>query len=363
MKIIYLLSHDVYLNDGITKKVKSQTDIWKKLGHEVRVFNILVKKNIKTGETPLEVDIFHRKNIVSGPRRLFSTIDKLKPDIIYFRYEPYKPFFIKIFKSYPAIFELNTDDLAETQIVGKQNFKNKIRYYYNKLTRGFILKKAAGFIGVTEEILNIKHYYKFNKPSLFVPNSINLDEFSIKKTKHQNQIPQIVFMGTPGLSWHGIDKILKLSKLTIGVLEFHIVGYDKPISGKYDNVTFYGYLAKQDYEKIIERCDIGISSTALHRINVKGASPLKVREYLAYGLPVIIPYNDSMLTGSYIPDWILKIPNSERNIDVNVDKIIDFSSKLKDYIVSHQEVENYIDANIIEIKRLNFFKEIRSCLK
>lgn len=359
MKILYLLSHDIFLNDGITKKVKSQTDVWIKYGHDVRVFNIIVRNNRKSGISPLRADIFSRKNVIFGSRKLLSAIEEYNPDVIYFRYEPYKPFLSKILSSYPSVIELNTDDLAETLLESSQSLRKFVRYYYNKGTRHFILDKASGFIGVTEEIIKLQHFKKYGKPSIAVPNSINLNGYQIVKKDLSTQIPRILFMGRPGFTWHGLDKILKLSELTCGKLEFHIIGYDKPLWQHYSNVTFHGYLAKSEYEKIIEQCDIGLSSTAFHRIPIQEASPLKVREYLAYGLPVILPYKDTMLSDLIKPpEWILEIPNSQNNLIDNIEKIIDFSYSMQNYIVKHDQSKFLIDAFILEEKKMKFLSSL-----
>ena len=66
-------------------------------------------------------------------------------------------------------------------------------------------------------------------------------------------------MGTSDYPWHGIEKIIELAKKTENELFFHIIGLNSTNYPNLKNVKFYGYLMQEDYEKIIEKCDIGIS--------------------------------------------------------------------------------------------------------
>lgn len=43
----------------------------------------------------------------------------------------------------------------------------------------------------------------------------------------------------------------------------------------------------------MRNCQVCIGTLALHRKNMTEASPLKTREYLAHGFPVIIGYKDT----------------------------------------------------------------------
>ena len=363
MKILYLLSHDIYLNDGVTKKVESQTITWSKYGHQIKVFNILLKSNIQDGKTSLRAEIFFRRNPLSCSKYFQKEVNKFNPDIIYFRFEPYKPFFVKLFRQYSTVFELNTDDVAEQRMEAKQNYKKLIRYIFNSMTRNLILKYAKGFVGVTNEICNSPHYKKYNVPSITIPNSINLDNYKVLKVKNEHKKPQVLFMGKPGFEWHGIDKIIKLASNTIDELDFHIVGYESPYETKLSpNIHFYGFIPKDKYIKIIEQCDVGIASSAFHRIPISEASPLKVREYLTYGLPVILPYKDTMLAQDINHyEWILELPNNEDNLLGNKDIIINFCRKMKDVVLYKKDIETLISSDLLEMRKLSFFEKILHC--
>lgn len=101
--------------------------------------------------------------------------------------------------------------------------------------------------------------------------------------------------------------------------------------------------------------NIGIGTLALHRKGMKEASPLKVREYLAYGLPVILGYKDTDVDGK---DFVLNIGNYELNVNENKQQITDFVNEWSDRRVDQEQVIQLIDWEMKEQRRLKFFESI-----
>ena len=358
MRIVYLFTHDIVKHAGVTKKVLSQTEAWENLGHDVKICNISLKKN----QIPLspfsQKDVYYRESIFYGAKFLFKDISEFKPDIIYFRFEPYKPYIGKLLSRYKTITELNTDNYKEMKLNAKKNLISKIRFLYYVITRNKIYKDINGFVAVTNEIAILPYIIKWQKPSISIPNSIEIIKYPILKKRSKSKIPHVLFIGTPDHSWHGLDKILDLAKKTENELFFHIVGMDRQNCHNLSNVKFYGHLTKDKYQEIVTLCHIGIGSLAFHRLGINEACPLKIREYLTYGLPIIVGYSDVAFVKSKLPEWVLELPNENDNISNNVDLILQFCKKMKNRIIHHDEIKNYIDSNILEREKLVFFKKI-----
>jgi len=356
MKIAYILSADPFEENGVNKKVKSQVDTWKSLGNEVQIFSILVNEGKQREENYLKSKIYIRKRIFFLPKSFKKDITAFNPDIVYFRFEVYKPFHLSILKSFYTIVEINSNDVVELKLLAEKSIREKIRAFYNLLTRWIIFKYVKGIISVTYELLSITYMNKYKKHSLVVPNSLILNDFTILK-KCYNKIPQLVFMGTSDYPWHGIEKIIELAKETENELFFHIIGSNGTNYLTLKNVQFYGYLLREDYEKIIEKCNIGISTLSLHKKCMNEANSLKLREYLAYGLPSIIGYKDTAFMDN-IPEWILELPNEKNNVLDYKDKIIEFCYKMKNVIVTHDESKKYIDSVLIEKSKLSLMENL-----
>lgn len=357
MKIAYLLSTDPHQENGVNRKVKSQTDAWRKAGNEIEIFTILVNKgDCRVGKI-IKSRVYHRKWILLIGNELIRDIRSFDPQILYFRYELFKPFLLKIFKEFNTIVEINSDDIKELKLMMKVSIKHKLRNLFNLITRKIILKRTSGIVSVTNELIALKYMNPYSKPSIVIPNSINLNDYKVLKQAN-NIIPHLCFMNSSNYKWHGLEKVLQLARATEDKLFIHIIGNDGKNYEKINNVKFYGYKAREEYEKIISKCDIGISSLSLHKTELSEACSLKLREYLAFGLPSIIGYSETAFYNGNLPEWILQLPNNELNIISNIEKIIDFCYKYKNFIVNKELSKNYISSEIIEYEKIEFFKKI-----
>ena len=100
-----------------------------------------------------------------------------------------------------------------------------------------------------------------------------------------------------------------------------------------------------------------VSATGAARgVQLEEASPLKSRECLAFGLPLVVAYADTDLDG--VPcDFLLKIPNKEDNIQTHGQLIRDFAYRMRGKRVERRHILQ-IDQGIKEAERLDFFQEI-----
>ena len=156
-----------------------------------------------------------------------------------------------------------------------------------------------------------------------------------------------------------MDKLVELAR-NFPDLKIDIVGYDQlpeyqPLPS---NLTLHGYLGSEDYRKVMANCDLAISTLALYRKGMEEACPLKTRECLAYGLPMVLPYVDTDLKDLNV-DFLLKIPNKEDNIQSHGQAIHDFAYRMRGRRVDRDQVA-LIDQVAKEAERIRFFEEIIS---
>jgi glycosyltransferase involved in cell wall biosynthesis len=154
-----------------------------------------------------------------------------------------------------------------------------------------------------------------------------------------------------------VEKLLILAR-QFPDLKLDIIGYtasdlkDREIP---ENIVFHGFLAGDEHHQILCKADVGIGTLALHRNQMEEGSPLKVREYLAYGLPVVIAYQDTDLKD--IPaDFILRIPNSNDNVEVCANLIRDFSYRMMGERADRDLVYPLINQSKKENTRIAFFE-------
>jgi len=353
MKIAYILHrNDFSLKSGVYKKVLSQIKYWSLSGNEVKVFQItkedmLIDNEYAKWQTfkydPLSV----YDRLIKAWYLVAGEVSNWAPDLVYLRFDVFSPAFSRIAKKFPVVVEVNTDDLKEYCL--RRNFK----CLYNLFTRKFLFKNASGIVFVSKELSEKSYFAKFKKAYIVIGNGIDLNLYPPNSILNNNNNFNFVFIGSDGLSWHGVDKIVKLAKMRPD-WQFHMVGI-LANGTELPNVKFYGQISRKDYEKIFERADIAIGSLALHRIGVNEISPLKVREYLAYGIPTIIGYKDTDFLNKV--QFILELPNCENNVVNNVPEIEKFAKNWKGRRVDRSEI-SHIDSSVKETERLQFFREI-----
>ncbi|RAP38800.1 hypothetical protein DID80_02175 [Candidatus Marinamargulisbacteria bacterium SCGC AAA071-K20] len=215
---------------------------------------------------------------------------------IYIRYDPkaiLTNFFSMLFSPFkPVYFEHN--GIFEISLK-KLNRSSEIKLHGISLS---LLKFfPATHIGVTKEIqsylieqgmkktLYIQNGYQFPSTPPSTPKALKDTILELKK-KYKSVG---VFVGN-GYIWHGIDDIFSLFRGRSDCALI-VVGKGYENNKKEDNILMTGPLGSSDLSGVFEFCDFGVS---MFDSNMKGlTSPLKTREYLCNGLPILVNFYDN----------------------------------------------------------------------
>lgn len=358
MRIAYVSLHWPRTRDsGVGKKIQSQIDAWNAMGHETRLFMHTSRHEPLSGL--IDADYFFytvsRKietelNRINAMRQMITAIRDFSPDVIYLRYGIYVYPAHHLMDIAPVIEEINTNDLIQHEALGEAYS------LYNRLTRGIFLRRTCGLVTVSRELAVSSAFAPYRKPIRVIANGVDLKSFP-QLPPASNEIPHLVFIGSPGYLWHGVDKLVTLARLLPDV-HLDIVGYNElpeyePLP---ENITLHGYLAMHQYRNVLACADVAISSLALHRVQLEEASPLKSRECIAFGLPLVVAYIDTDLDDLQC-DFLLKIPNKEDNIQTHVQAIHNFAYRMRGQRVDHGQVIK-LDQAGKEMDRIDFFNEI-----
>ncbi len=355
MKIAYVTIHVApeIMQGGVGKKIKNQIGIWREEGHEALLFSL----------TPAEIPfpearqfifdsqggIFRRE--LNRYRALLEMLDAIweyHPDLIYLRYGLYSYPLQRLFMIAPVVLETNSDDMQEYLKRGK------FFYWMNRLTRNLTFDPACGIVTPSYELEKILVPNQ-DKPVCVISNGIDAKDVA-PLPPTQNTKPVITLVGSPGMKWHGVDKLIKFAGL-YPEITVNIVGYsERDIDGPTpENVKLHGFLSRDQVREVLAQTDVACGSLALHRNRMKEASVLKIREALAYGVPVIIAYHDTDLH-DVRNDAILQIPNSENNMIENAARIRKFAYDMMGKRVNVSSIVPFLDQRRKERTRLGFFK-------
>jgi hypothetical protein len=187
-----------------------------------------------------------------------------------------------------------------------------------------------------------------------IANGIEVDRARLR-THQPRERPSLVLLASAPYEWHGIDKVLSLAA-ALPEFDFDIVC---PLAEEIDvppNVRVHGYLSSDAFAKVLARADAAFAGLAFHRIGLTQACPLKVREYLVHGLPVILGYDDPDLADD--PWFALTLPNREDNVASSIDCIRAFVHDVAGKRVPHEDAAERVGVAAKEKRRLELLAEV-----
>lgn len=364
MRIAYLnLQWPRTLHTGVGKKIAGQTSMWRELGHEVRLFMHMHTPPDRSGL--LDGEWFEYELDTTGVtgrlrtelarigafQKALDGLRRFSPDVIYLRNSMYIYPLQRLFDIAPVVVEVMTNDLQQhTRLGGMLSL-------YNRLTRGITLGGAGGLVCISHELAGLEQFTRFGKPMTIIGDGIDAARITPFPAP-DNPVPRLLFIGSPGNPWHGVDKLVRFARRFSDV-EIDVVGYDR-LDGLDEppaNLHLLGYLRGQAYLDQLARADVALGSMALHRIGMAESSPLKTRECLAYGLPMVLPYGDTDLM-DVENECLLSIPNREDNLDAAGQAVRDFAYRVRGKRVDRRLVLDRLDARAKETRRLEFMRSV-----
>ena len=355
MKIAYLLNVGAGKESGVLKKIVEQVTVWMERGHEIKLFMQWPDDNIWSGLRTLPVETFApptRRQRYTRSGLGIPQVLAWKPELVYQRFSTFYPPYRRLLEAQPVVLEVNTDDLTEYRYQRRRR-----SFAYHRLTRGLVLSRAAGLVYVTRDLSQKPYFTSYRKPGIVIANGIDLSQYNPLPAPNHSQ-PHLAFIGTPGWPWHGVEKVVRLSNI-FPHWQFDVIGLESDDFSKSvpSNLKFHGCLNREDYLNILAQADVGLGTLSLHIKNMEEACPLKVREYLACGLPTIIAYEDTDFPDGH--PLILQLPNTPDNVESQEEPIRQFVNRTQGKRIARDSIIG-IDSTQKEYKRLEFFQQ---CLR
>jgi glycosyltransferase involved in cell wall biosynthesis len=221
------------------------------------------------------------------------------------------------------------------------------------LLKRFLYAQLSGAVYVTHELMLVNEFGLRNKISkITIGNAINLRRIKPLSPRREHQLA-LFFVGTPNQPWHGVSELIEFGR-EHPKINIHIVG-ERDIE-ELPNVFFYGKLNPSKYRSVANKCVAGVGSLNLVANQMEEASPLKVREYLALGLPVILKYKDTDLDST--EPFVLQLPSDGRPLTEFTTEIEIFLDEWANKRVAREKIAN-LDIGIKEMNRLEFFEDVR----
>ena len=201
----------------------------------------------------------------------------------------------------------------------------------------------------------------FNIPTIRLSNGIDLSKYNVVSNVSKSK-DTIKLIAVANLTKsQGYDRLIKGLKvyysqsaphktITLNIIgngpayhELQLLTKDLKLE---EYVIFKGIKMSTELDKEFESSDLGIGTLAIHRVGLHSGSVLKVREYLARGIPSVIGYKDTGIQDN-LP-FIFKVEANETPI--NISELVSFMEGLQ---ISPLEIRQYAIENLGWEKQIN----------
>ncbi|AWB67783.1 hypothetical protein C2869_15720 [Saccharobesus litoralis] len=155
--------------------------------------------------------------------------------------------------------------------------------------------------------------------------------------------------------WHGFDRIIEglanyYASEQVITVEYQLVGEGPELNNlakmvsdkKLDKyVKFHGFKSGDELTQLFSGASIAIASLGLHRIDLFNSSVLKVRLYLANGLPLVYCcQDDDLLSFQY------KYRVEENNAPLDINGLVNFVCELDKNKLIRNEIRQFAERNL-----------------
>jgi len=282
-----------------------------------------------------------KSEYLSEATRFFESLHP--DDVVIFRY----PFasdqlriLVKRFGKH-IVFEHNTIEQAEMLLMQREHFKrqrfswtwgywkyafqtNVLRSTMESRVGPQILANVQGGICVSKEIQQYELSRCTGYKSVTIANGAEVPRaLNLQDPLLEDELVVTMLIGSEAI-WHGYERLfagLLASRDLSKRILIRIIGIDQPDSFSWPaesrhRVEWLGKKSKQDISVLLQHCHIAVGTLALYRKSMTEASPLKVRECLLLGMPMILGYHDTDVSDDERFDsFLFKVKNDDSPID------------------------------------------------
>ena len=354
MKMLFLsLADDLAHFLGVGRKIRSQLYWLNQLGVETQGYMYYLTspelEEAVRGESPylqtIQVKWPSRMPLLYQLKKRSLYFQKVRQllseqsfDLIYFRYPLSDWQLLKLVKQYPGkiVFEHQGMELEEIQSRGGGFLRTSLERWMAP----YVFKYTGGSVAVTREVAHFeKHRSRFRDlPTATISNGFDVALVPQRKAPaFDGKNLNLLLVANVHL-WHGLDRLVQGLAEYSGPLtiQIFVVGMGEHLDeqvawakgrGIADRIVLCGKCYGADLDAYFNRCHLGVGSLGLHRIRMNDTSTLKIREYMARGIPFIYSGIDRDLQRTKeIDPFGLAFEAQDKPIDMS--RVVDFTTQV-----------------------------------
>ncbi len=195
----------------------------------------------------------------------------------------------------------------------------------------------------------------FGIPTIRTQNGIVVDNIIPVKNQNENRAEIHLIAVSVCMPSHGYERCIRgladyyrKQDTHCKTVLLHMVG-DGDELGRYKRlvksngleryVRFYGKKTGKELDAIYDKADVALGVFGLYKVKVNVCSPLKTKEYLSKGLPVISGFHEDSFEGGNV-DFYLEFANDDSNVDIG--RIVEFYDGLLEKYQSKKALRDVI---------------------
>jgi len=200
-------------------------------------------------------------------------------------------------------------EIEELSVLRGGGFYSRVAVLLEKYVKPLTMRSSQGIAAVTGEIRDyeIARFPWLRDRTLVLPNGYAFRSSSVTGDARDANRRTFTFVCAEFTAWHGLDRLTDALQSFEGrpgsVLAFHLVGrlneeqqeMVERVRSADVEIHCHGTLPKDAIDLLLAETDVAIGSLALDRQSLREAATLKVREYLAAGVPVYATHRDAAL--------------------------------------------------------------------
>lgn len=231
-----------------------------------------------------------------------------KYDFVVVRHAPLNPFGLflprRIRRKTWHVFHTKTGDYLRA----KGKWTGPLLAWIDRSLTRITIRNSGGIIGVTDELVEYERS-RLKLPhakAIVYPNGLHLDEWDGVIPDRRDGPFKIAFVASRFFDWNGLEDLLKniVESDPSPVWELHLVGQLMPHQRKYiaqndlsGYIIEHGVLDAAAISSLLASMDLSLGAFALHKVDIRTACTLKVRESLGAGVPVYSGHSDVGVSG------------------------------------------------------------------
>ncbi len=388
MKVLFIMKYPLVDQYSIMQKLNGQINAVRNLGHEPYYISFdreyMYLDNGKEREiiqkTPLGhvPNYFHTFVFYDIYRAVKKVIEENNFDIVYFRHSPLNVSGYQMIKSIEKKSKLVVEITSFPPYTEKA--KNVLRAFYHMLSKKW-WERSAKYVTLFTGIGEHADEY-LGRPFMNIDNGIDIS-FIPPRAESKNNDGKIHILAVASMcEWHGYERIIqglaewKNEKSKEYIID--LVGDEGDGSlekwkklaielGVSEQVVFHGRMTGDALTGMYNMASIGICSLALYKIGFNTGSVLKLREYMARGLPFVYAHDDPHMSEDM--PWCIRISNNEEpvrmdDIDLFVNRIAeikDISNQMREYARIHMTWEAQFEKVFSKLSTDSSNKTIKIC--